>query len=148
MAQQCTLNICHIPHFVLGTEIQGESERPKPSPLGGHGLHSHTLLGPIAGTYLMSLNSWDDFLSPWFPLVLCLECVVLVLTEAPRGRFLFLKCSLPAVHTFEWNKIQWSWSLHKWNSSSRFQFCCGNVLFCLLECGGQQHQLSLTWSLL
>lgn len=29
MVQQCALNICHVSHCVLGTGVQGESERPK-----------------------------------------------------------------------------------------------------------------------
>lgn len=139
----------HLLHVMLCARHWGSRVRKRDvSPRSQRMLN--VLQGPYSRVLPNVLKSHGTFSQPWFPLGQCLECVVLVLSEAPRERFLFLKCSLPAVHTFGWNKIQWNQSLCKWNCESRFQSCCGNVL-CLREGGGlisQQHQLGLMCSVL
>lgn len=83
-------------------------ERPKASPTWRAWLLLTCPARPCSRNLPNVFRSLEtSFSAPWFPLVWRVECVVLVLSEAPRERFLFLKCSLPAVHTFGWNKIYW-----------------------------------------
>lgn len=81
----------HLPCVTLCARHWGSkvSQREPHLHRGGHDLHLHALLGPVAGTYLMSSDPWDFFLRPWFPLVWCSECVFLALSEASRKGLYF-----------------------------------------------------------